>query len=546
VKWNTKPCAFLCGALILITIAVYLPVLRNGFIWDDDAYVTANPLLRSPGGLERIWTQPTATPQYYPLAFTSFWIEYHLWHLQPFGYHLVNVLLHAFNAVLLWAILRELEVPGSWLIAAVFGVHPVAVESVAWVTERKNVLSTCFYMLTLLAFLRFRPLTGGQIEDRPPDWQRYQIVVVLFICALLSKTVTCTLPVVLGLLIWWKVGRLRKWDIVTLTPLLVLGAVLGFITAWMEKHHVGANGAEWSLSLVQRCLLAGRALWFYAGTLCWPQNLVFNYPRWQIDARAIWQYIFPLTALSVLVALSLVKSRVGKGPLVAVLYFAVTLVPALGFVDVYPFRYSYVADHFQYLACIGLISLAVAGGTIVYQKAGHWGQVVGRLTAVVILLVLGATTWGQTYMFKDSETLWRETLLRNPRSFLAHNNLGMIFKERKQYGPATEHFRKAVELWPDYLEAHTNLGFTLTVMGKDGEALEELREVVRLKPTSAEGHNNLGVALAMKGSTEEAILHFTEASRIRPSFTDAAYNLQLALDLEKNPRKSLGVHIEAR
>ncbi len=349
---KTWVCAFV---LVLITLLAYQPVWRAGFIWDDDFYVTNNTPLHTVDGLWGIWFKPGTTIQYYPLVFTSFWAEYHFWGLQPLGYHLVNVLLHALNAILLWRVLQQLKIPGSWWAAAIFALHPVSVESVAWITERKNVLSGFFYLLAVLAYLRFRPLTDRE-SARAGDWRYYPLVLALFLCALLSKTVTCSLPAVLLLLVWWKNGRVERRDVLATAPLFVLGVASGFMTTWMEKHSVGANGAEWALSFVQRCLVAGRALWFYTGKLFWPRNLTFIYPHWEINAGVWWQYAFPVAALAVLIALWRVRSRIGRGPLVAVLFFAGTLVPALGFFDVFPFRYSYVADHFQYLACIGLIA----------------------------------------------------------------------------------------------------------------------------------------------------------------------------------------------
>ena len=396
---------------------------RAGFIWDDDSYVTNNTPLRTVDGLRGIWGKPGTTIQYYPLVFTSFWVEYQVWKLQPLGYHLVNVLLHALNAVLLWRVLRRLEIPGAWWAAAIFALHPVGVESVAWITERKNVLSGLFYLLAVLAYLRFRPLTAGE-PARAPDWRLYWLALGLFVCALFSKTVTCSLPAVLLLLVWWKNGRVERRDVLALAPLFVLGAASGFMTTWMEKHSVGASGAEWALSFVQRCLVAGRALWFYTGKLFWPRHLTFIYPRWEIDASVAWQYLFPVAALVVLIALWLLRSRIGRGPLVAVLFFAGTLVPALGFFDVFPFRYSYVADHFQYLACIGLISLAVSMGTAICRRAGTWGRTLGMVAAAIVMLILGVSTWRQARIYQDLTTLWRDTLMKNPQCWMAHANLG--------------------------------------------------------------------------------------------------------------------------
>ena len=344
-----------------------MPALRGGFNWDDDAYVTNNLTLRSVHGLSQIWGQLTATPQYYPLVFTSFWLEYHLWGLNPLGYHVVNVLLHALAAMLLWRVLVRLQLPGAWLAAGIFALHPVAVESVAWVTERKNVLSAVFYFAAALAYLRWRDdgttTTGLRATSSWRSLVLYLLSLALFICALFSKTVTASLPAALLLVIWWKHGRIAGRDVWPLLPFFVAGAALGLVTSWLERTHVGANGPEWALSFFDRCLIAGRALWFYAGKLFWPANLTFIYPRWQIDPGIWWQWLFPAAAIALVMILWSLRGRIGRGPLVAVLFFAGTLLPALGFANVYPMRYSFVADHFQYLASVGLIVLAAAGLT---------------------------------------------------------------------------------------------------------------------------------------------------------------------------------------
>jgi tetratricopeptide (TPR) repeat protein len=518
----------LAGALlVLLTVTAYLPALHGGFIWDDDFYVTENPTLRSLRGLESIWLKPGATSQYYPLVFTSFWAEYHLWGLQPFGYHLVNILLHAVNAVLLWRMLRRLGIAGSWWVAAIFALHPVNVESVAWVTERKNTLSGIFYLLSALAWLRFRPLTAWE-KSRAPDWRFYSLALGLFVCALFSKTVTCSLPAVLILLIWWKTGRLEKRDGLTLAPWFVLGAASGFMTRWMEQRLV-ANGAEWELSFVQRCLIAGRALWFYAGKLCWPSHLTFIYPRWEIDTGAVWQYSFPLAALVVLVTLWFLRTRIGKGPLVAVLFFVVTLAPALGFVNVYPFRYSYVADHFQYLASIGLITLAVSAGAAVFQRASQRNRELGTLTAATVLLLLGTATWGQAHAYHDLETLWRDTLAKNPDAWLAHNNLGTVLRQAGRPEDAIGHFGQALRIKPDLAEAQYNLGVTLAQLDRTQEAIGHYGQALRLKPDFAEAHYNLGVALAESGRIPEAMEHWEQALRLNPDYAEAHFNLGLML-----------------
>jgi protein O-mannosyl-transferase len=523
--------------LVLITFLAYQPVIHNGFVWDDDSYVTENQALRSADGLARIWIEPGATPQYYPLVFTTFWGEYHLWKLRPLGYHLVNVLLHALNVVLIWRVLRWLQIPGAWLAAAIFAVHPVTVESVAWVTERKNVLSTLFYLLALLAYLRFQPgIIGGQSATL--KWRYYPLVLLLFLCALWSKTVTCSLPAVLALLLWWKKGRVDKRDVLTLAPLFALGAALGLVTVWMEKHYVGASGPEWGLSLVQRFLIAGRALWFYLEKVIWPVDLVFIYPRWNVDGRVAWQYLFPLGALALVVILWSLRTRFGKGPLVAVLYFVGTLVPALGFIDVYPFRYSYVADHFQYLACVAPIALMVSGGVAVFKRIGQWRYYCEALVAGVLLLALGMCTWRQTHAYHDSVTLWQDTVTKEPDVWLAHNNLGAILRQSGRSEEAIGHFEEALRIKPDFAEAHYNLGVTLARLNRFPEAIRHYEQALRLTPDFAQAHYNLGLALAESGRVPEAMKHLEQAVQLKPDYAEAYFNLGLMLDSQGRTREA--------
>ena len=454
-------------------------------------------------------------------------MEYHLWRLQPFGYHLVNVLVHTLNALFLWKVLRRLNVAGAWVAAAIFAIHPVEVESVAWVSELKNLLSTAFYLGAVLAFVRFRPLSGAA-ETGSGDWRFYWLAIGLFVCALLSKTVACSLPVALVLLIWWKTGRVERRDVAALGPMFALGIIFGLTTAWLEKYHNGARGAEWSLSFLQRNLLAGRALWFYAAKVFWPAPLTFNYPRWDIDAGLWWQYVFPFAALAVLLALWRLRSRIGRGPLVAVLYFAVTLAPALGFVNVFPFLYSYVADHFQYLACIGLIALTAGAGAATCQRAGPQVRSLGKLAAVLVLVLLGVSTWKQAHIYKDLETLWRDTLAKNPSAWLAHNNLSNILIQQGKFEEATWHLEQALRFKPDAIQ-HYNLGLALARLGQLQDAIAHYEQALRLKPDYAEADCDLGIALAQTGRTQEAVRHFERALKIKPDYVEAHDNLGVTL-----------------
>jgi tetratricopeptide (TPR) repeat protein len=542
MKASQKRLLFWTGLIFLITVVAYIPAMRGGYIWDDDSYITENPTLRTADGLRRIWFEPKASPQYYPLVHTAFWVEYHLWQLHPFGYHLVNVLLHAFNAILLLLVLRYLRVPGAWLAAAFFALHPVHVESVAWITERKNVLSGFFYLSSALAYLRFANVTGDPANtalssDIDPltstessrSWGFYAFSLFLFLCALLSKTVTCTLPAAILLVLWWKRGRIYWRDILALIPYFVVGALFGLTTVWLEKYHVGAQGEEWVLSFLDRCLVAGRALWFYAGKLVWPHKLTFIYPRWQIDSGVWWQYLFPAAAVAVIFILWSLRRRIGKGPLVAVLFFAGTLVPALGFFDVYPMRFSFAADHFQYLASIGLIALATAGITTLFGRLGPRQSTIGFVVCMAVLFAFGVLVWKQSTIYGDAETLYRDTISKNPHAWMAHYNLGVLLVNRGRFDEVMAHFSEALRLQPDDADAHYNLGVALEKQGRLEEAMAHFSEVVRLRPDYADAHYSMAVILARQSKFNEAISHYSQALRVNPNYAEAHNNLGVAL-----------------
>src|SRR5262245_14207711 len=341
-------------ALVIVTFAAYGPSLANGYIWDDDDYVTENLVLRSPTGIFDVW-RPKTTPQYYPLVFVTFWCEYRLWGLHPLGYHVVNVALHAGSALLFWWTLRRLGLPGAWLAAGLFALHPVQVESVAWITERKNVLSLLFYLAALNAWLGVR-----NDPTKRTNWAAYAATIVLFACALLSKTVACSLPAAILVIEWWRRGRVELRTLLLTLPLFVLGLALAAVTVIIERDHVGAGALDFGLSRLDRVVLAGHIVWFYLGKLLWPWELIFIYPRWTISAHDAMQWACPGGLIVLLGVLWMLRGRIGRGPLAAALLFGGTLVPALGFIDVYPMRYSWVADHFQYHATLAPLALIAA------------------------------------------------------------------------------------------------------------------------------------------------------------------------------------------
>ncbi len=524
------------SALLLIAacVAAYLPVKDCGFIWDDDAYVQNNFNLRTPLGLWRIWSDPQATPQYYPLVHTSFWIEYHLWGLKPLGYHLVNLALHIGVGLLWWMVLRRLKVPGAYAAALIFALHPVHVESVAWITERKNVLSGVFYLLAALAYFEFNP-PEQEVAPRQRHWRWYVLALWLFIAALLSKSVTVTLPCALLLVLWWKRGQLPWREALLLAPFWLIGLLAGLHTAHLEVVQVGAKGEQWAYHWYERLLIAGRVVWFYAGKVVWPAELIFFYERWHIDATQWWQWVFPIYVVVVLGLLLGFQRRLGRGPATAALFFCGTLFPALGFFNVFPFMYSFVADHFQYLASMGVIALVVGCTTVALRLLpGALGQRAGVVLLVVAVSLLGVRTWRQIPVYRDLESLWLHVIELNPAPWMAHNNYGSVLSGRGQKREAVLEYQRALIHLPGAGMYYFNVGTTLMHTQQYAAALPWLRKATELEPLRRQYHYNLGVALMRLGQLPEAVDAYERALKGLSPKSEAVmqrvfYNLGVAL-----------------
>lgn len=539
------------AALLVMTLLVYArAIFTAGFIWDDPQYIVQNPTLRNLRGLWAIWAHPTSLPQYYPLVHASFWIEYHLWQLHPLGYHLDNALLQAAAAILLWRALGRLGIPGCFLAAAIFAIHPVQVESVAWATERKNVLSAVFYLLALHAYLDYLGAARARC---------YLLSLIYFVAALLSKSVACSMPAAILLILWWRNGRLGWRDLRSLIPFFVIGAVMAVATATLELQHVGASGGEWSWSFADRCLIAGRALWFYAEKLLWPAHLTFIYPQWRRMnfSQQPWLIAFPLSFLAMLLGLWLLRRWIGRGPLAAMLFFAGTLLPALGFVNLYPMRYTFVADHFQYFACIGPIVLAAA---IVKRRLPI------RIVGPILLIVLGILAWRQQGIYRDQMTLWRDTVAKNPTSWMAWGNLGdeyaqlynanhsdadraaarqcyttllrlapdqplahwkwgIVMQKEDDPTAARREFARAIELEPHFTLAMNSMALLLMQENQPAAAMEYYRRAIELDPGYAEARYNYGIALQQSGDVDGAIAQFSAAAARRPDWADPQIKL---------------------
>jgi protein O-mannosyl-transferase len=521
MSWWKRDWVF-CLILVVVTILAYQPAWHGGFIWDDDKYITNNKLLTAADGLQRIWFSLDAPSQYFPLVYTTFRIERALWGLHPFGYHWINLLLHVANTLLVWRVLVRLNVPGAWLAGAIFALHPVQVESVAWITERKNVLMGFFFLLTLLAWIAF-------IDERTKRPRRFfGLALILYVLALSAKTTACTLPAALLLILWWQKKPINWERLLQIVPFLVLGLGMGLITVWWERYHQGTLLRVLPLTPIERILVASRAVWFYVGKLSWPSNLTFIYPRWTIAPTRPLDYAWLLAGVALCAVIYFARRYVGRGVEVAAAFFVATLSPVLGFIMLFTFRYTFVADHYQYLASIGPIALASAG---VASLAGAFKRsrelIFGMALCVVVMLAV--LTWRQTAMYRDIETLWRTTLAKNPGCWMAYNNLGLVSYQANRITEAMDLFKQSLRINPDNAEAHYNLGNALLQTGRTSEAIDQYKQSLRIIPDDAEAHYNLGNALLQTGRTSEAIDHYVQALRINPGSADAHNNLGVAL-----------------
>jgi tetratricopeptide (TPR) repeat protein len=514
---------FLALALVLATVLAYLPVWHAGFIWDDDVYIINNPLLTASDGLWRIWFSLDSPSQYFPLTYTTFYLEHALWGFNPIGYHVINILLHAANALLVWQLLARLRLPGAWLAAALFALHPVQVESVAWITERKNVLMGLFFLLSLLAWTKFLDPSAKQ------PWRSYRLALVFYALALAAKTTACTLPAALLLILWLKKMPIDRRRLAQVAPFVVLGVLMGLVTIWWERYHQGTQGALFSFGLAERVLIASHALWFYAGKLLWPANLTFSYPRWTISASDPLAYGWLLASAALGWVIWRARRWTGRGVEVAAVFFAATLCPMLGFVMLYTFVYSFVADHYQYMACLGPLALAAAVLTMALDRVAGHVAFLKPLLCAALLLVLGALTFHQCGMYADAETLWRATLDRNPSSSMAGNNLGAVLFKKGNATEAIAQFQRTLQIKPDNAESWFNLGTISLLQGHLEEAIAQLRKAVELKSYYPQARISLGKALFKAGGREEALAQFHEAVQSSPRDADARYNLGAVL-----------------
>ncbi|HVM61485.1 MAG TPA: tetratricopeptide repeat protein [Verrucomicrobiae bacterium] len=505
------------GALLImaLTMAVYIPAMRGGFLFDDYDFITTNRLIKTSDGLYRFWCTTDAA-DYYPMTWSLWWLEWRLWGGNPIGYHVVNVLLHAVDAVLIWMILRRLKTPGAFVAALVFAVHPVNVASVAWISEQKNTLSMLFYVVAILLYLRF---------DDDNRWRWYGLSLIAFVLAALSKSAVVMLPVVLLGCAWWRRGRVRWQDLLYTIPFFILSLALGLVTVWFQYNRAMERSAARGAGFLVRLAGAGWVPWFYLYKTILPVNLTMIYPKWEIDPSRLVSYVPGAILVGGLALFWWKRQTWGRPCLFASGYFLATLFPVLGFIDQGFYRFSLVADHWQYYSIIGVIALVVAAGEKVGSRLGERRRFVAPLASAAVVAALGTAAWQRSGVYQSDEMLWRDTLAKNPRCWVAHNNLGLGLWQSGQVQEAMQHYEEALRIKPDYAETHYNLGLALGHAGKTQEEIAQYRLALRFKPEYAEAYNNLALALSQMGETPEAIADYERALQIKPDCAEAHNNL---------------------
>ncbi len=549
-------------ALCLLVAVSYFPATMAGFVLDDNALTDARPV-RTLSGIWQIWFQPGSLKQneghYWPVLYTTFWLEHKLWGFAPAGYHIVNLLLHSAVTLLLWRLLRRLAIPGAWVAAALFAVHPLHVESVAWVIGRKDLLAALFFLSAVLGYLRF-------VEDG--HWGRYILALPLFVLSLLSKSVTVTLPASLLIWHWWQRGRVTGADLWRVAPFVLVG--LGVTVAdWMFYKNL--ENVSLDYSWIERVQIAAHALWFYAGNLVWPTELAVIYPHWDVGAGNPLAWGYCLATGAVAAALWFSRHRIGRGPLAGALFFAVTLSPTLGFVDYGYMQFSFVADRYQYLAGIGVITTLVGAAAHGASRLSNAQMRGVQVMVAAVLVVLGALSWQQSGIYQNKFTYYRHIIALNPEARFAHFGLGNWYSKQGRHEEALAAYHDGYQVARRHPSDKDWVGFTLASIGRASEALGRFdqaeayyrraleitprqatinnlgamwfkqrryqdaltlfQSAVHSSPVYAKGHSGVGVALYGLHRYEEALQSFERALALDPFLEEAQTNRDLALNM---------------
>jgi protein O-mannosyl-transferase len=519
-----NPFARLLPAAVIVLAGawIYGPALHGPWIWDDSAEIIGNPLMRDPHGLAKIWISPV-TPDFFPLKTTLQWLLWRLWGADSTPYHALTLGLHLVSALLFWRVLKRLGLRFAWLGGLLFVVHPLVVESVAWVAELKNTLSLAWLLLAMIAYLEY-DRRASAAEPTPRVRSAYFRSVLFFVLAALSKSSVVMFPFVLLLHAWWKRGRVRREDLIASLPFFAASLVLGLITVSFQLHRALVTWSIPAGGAASRIAGAGVALAFYFWKSILPLHLLLMYPQWSINPPSLLQWL-PWPGLALLFVWFWRKRATwGRPAIFGVGFFLLNLLPVLGLVSMSYMHIAWVADHFAYLPLLGLLGLAVGGiGWLADRLADRPSA--ARLGAIgLLVLLLGALaveSRSQAALFGNEEALWSATLRENPDAWMAHINLGHLLGTTGRGPEALDHYSAALRIRSDLPEAYYNRGSTFEQLGRYPEAIADFEQSLRLQPGNPDAEVNLGNALVRTGRIPEAIDYYQAALRVQPGAADA-------------------------
>jgi protein O-mannosyl-transferase len=541
--------------IIIVALLAYIPSLSGGFIWDDYKLLTENELVKASDGLDRYW-RTTDAIDYWPITNSTFWIEWRLWEMNPTGYHVTNLILHIVETLLIWLILRKLSIPGAFLAALIFAIHPVNVESVAWIASRKNLMAMLFFLLSMMWYLRFEELAPRPTFGRclvaakqstvlhplttancPPSTAHfyfwYWLSLTAFLLAMLSKGSVAVLPVLLVWIVWWL--RPLKWrNFAWISPFFVVAGILTKVNLWFQVRDTGTVFR--SVDFVDRMLGAAGTVWFYLYKAILPLDLAPVYPQWHIRVSELRWWLPLLAAFCVTFLFWQYRSGWSRPFLFAWGFFCVALFPVMGFTDVGFMRHSLVADRYQHIAIIAVIALATAGFFAWQQRMRRkaWA------TAVLVVGILTFLTWGQSGIFRDAITFSQTALEKNPGFWLGHYNLGVVLNRAGHPLEAAKQYEETLRLKPNDPDANTNLAEIFIHQGRLQEAIDHLNLALGENANYPETQNNLGLALILAHRPQEAIDHLSQALRLKPDFFEAHQNLGDALSDTGRYQEAIG------
>ncbi|MDQ2868418.1 MAG: tetratricopeptide repeat protein [Verrucomicrobiota bacterium] len=509
--------------LVAAVFAVYYPAWRGGFLWEDLIHAETNPLLTASDGWRQIWFSFDSPVQYFPLTHSVFRLEKAFWGTSLLAHHLVNIGVHAASALILWRLLRRLAVPAAWLGAALFALHPVQVESVAQISELKNVLMGLFFFASLFFWVRY-------CEQKRALW--WTVSFVCYVLALAAKTNASVLPAALVLILWWRQERVGWRWMAEIAPFAALSIGAGFVAILWERTSNTTSLYVMKADVIERGLIASRDIFFYLGKLLWPVHLSFNYPAWNISRTHPTDYLWLVALVATAAVIFFAWRRLGRGPEVASSFFVVALLPFLGFVNFYPFRYSYVDDHYQYLASIGPLSLVAAA----FSRMGRNLRVAA---AACVLGLLAFLTWRHAHAYESGAALWEDTIKENPQSYLAENNFGTTLLDEGDPRAALPHLQRAYQLAPANFESAHNMGVCLMNLQRLTDALPYLEQAVKIDGRDANARRDLGRALLQLGRADEAAEDVEQLLALKPGDAKAHTLLAAIRTQQARPEEAM-------